>query len=427
MKFSIPLLCLLIVQGIAIAQDPAELSERRKAWETQRTEAQANVNKLYFEELEQLKKNFVKAGNIEAARAVDETIKGEKKSDNEPEALTKMRLVRDKSLQKALKPLDKQYWQDLKKLRGDFQKQGSLAGIEATDAEIKKVLAAYKKPEAPEKKAEIAKEKDETEFKGFEMEFVLIGNPNNEADNTGYGAVPYTYRIGKYEVSEAMIDAYNKRSREAKINKNTRGADKPATSVRPHQAALFVNWLNTSRGHQAAYKFKNGNFEPWDKDDAWQLGGENLLRHKDAYYFLPSENEWYKAAYYDPQANDGEGHYWDYATGSNKLPTPVANGTDPYTAVHSQPEKTGPADITTAGGLSPYGTMAQSGNVSEFGESAFDGTSKCFGKPRFMRGACFGPGFWGQPHFMKSGSRDDTIFPGYAWALLGFRVAAVTE
>ena len=158
MKFPIPLLCLLIVQGIAIAQDPVELSERRKAWETQRTEAQANVNKLYFEELEQLKKNFVKAGNIEAARAVDETIKGEKKSDNVPEALTKMRLVRDKSLQKALKPLDKQYWQDLKKLRVDFQKQGSLAGIEATDAEIKKVLAAYKKPEAPEKKAEDAKE-----------------------------------------------------------------------------------------------------------------------------------------------------------------------------------------------------------------------------------------------------------------------------
>ena len=158
MKFLTPLLCLLFAQGIAIAQEPAELSERRQAWETQRSEAQTNVDKLYFEELEQLKKNFVKAGNIEAARAVDETIKGKKKSDNEPEALTKMRLVRDKSLQKALKPLDKQYWQDLKKLRGDFQKQGSLAGIEATDAEIKKVLAAYKKPEAPEKKAEDAKE-----------------------------------------------------------------------------------------------------------------------------------------------------------------------------------------------------------------------------------------------------------------------------
>ena len=87
------------------------------------------------------------------------------------------------------------------------------------------------------------------------MEFVVIGNPNNEADDTGYGAVPYTYRIGKHEVSEAMIDAYNKRSRGAKITKETRGADKPATSVSWNEAARFVNWLNTSQGHQAAYKF----------------------------------------------------------------------------------------------------------------------------------------------------------------------------
>ena len=64
-----------------------------------------------------------------------------------------------KSLKKAFTPIDKRYWKDLKKLRGDFQKQGSLAGIEATDAEIKKVLAAYKKPEASKKKAEDAKEK----------------------------------------------------------------------------------------------------------------------------------------------------------------------------------------------------------------------------------------------------------------------------
>ena len=35
-----------------------ELKERRQAWETQRTEAQGKVDKLYFEELEQLKKNF---------------------------------------------------------------------------------------------------------------------------------------------------------------------------------------------------------------------------------------------------------------------------------------------------------------------------------------------------------------------------------
>ena len=434
MKFLTPLLCLLFAQGIALAQDPADLLdlvERRLSWEEQREQEQEKIDNLYFTELNQLKENFTKAGNIAAAIAVNNEIEGEEKGEQEPALLTKLRDTRNKSLHKAVKPIDKKYWIDLKKLKSNFQQQGSLKAVLETDAEIEKVLAAYKKSPEPKKptltKANRDQETKADKIKGFEMEFVVIGNPNNEADNTGYGAVPYTYRIGKHEVSEAMIDAYNKRNRGAKITKDTRGADKPATSIRPHGAALFVNWLNTSQGHQAAYKFKNGNFEPWDKDDAWQLGGENLLRHKDAYYFLPSEDEWYKAAYYDPKANDGEGCYWDYATGSDKLPTPVANGTDPDTAIHSQPEGTGPADITTTGGLSPYGTMAQNGNVSEYGESAFDGANNSFNKPRFMRGACFGAGWWGQSHYMKSGSRDDTIFPGYAWALLGFRVAAVTE
>jgi len=51
-------------------------------------------------------------------------------------------------------------------------------------------------------------------------------------------------------------------------------------------------------------------------------GGENLYRHKDAYYFLPSENEWSKAAYHQ---NDGvTANYRDYATGNNTIPTAVS-------------------------------------------------------------------------------------------------------
>jgi sulfatase modifying factor 1 len=228
-------------------------------------------------------------------------------------------------------------------------------------------------------------------------------------------------------VSEAMIDAYNMRSRGAKITKDTRGANKPATSLFPHEAAHFVNWLNTSQGRQAAYKFENETFEPWDKEDAWQLGGENLFRHKDAKYFLPSEDEWYKAAYYDPKLNDGKGGYWDYATGSNEIPKAIPSGIDAGTAVHSQSERTAPADITTAGGLSPYGTMAQNGNVSEYGESALDGSNNSHSEPRFLRGGNWSGNPRGQPLWMKASNRDDTIFPGGVWKFVGFRVAAVTE
>ena len=63
----------------------------------------------------------------------------------------------------------------------------------------------------------------------------------------------------------------------------------------------------------------------------------------------------------------GVGGYCDYATGSDTAPTAVASGTGAGTAVYSQSFEAGPADITNAGGLSSYGTMAQSGNVLGMG------------------------------------------------------------
>ena len=49
----------------------------------------------------------------------------------------------------------------------------------------------------------------------------------------------------------------------------------------------------------------------------------------------------------------------------------MASGTTSGTAVYGQVNATGPANITNAGGLSPYGTMAQNGNAWEWAESSF--------------------------------------------------------
>src|SRR5262249_35394012 len=92
----------------------------------------------------------------------------------------------------------------------------------------------------------------------FNIDFVTIGNPGNAADTTGdpkpAGKVDYVYRIGTYEISEQMIDKANALG-SLGITKDVRGADKPATSVSWNEAARFVNWLNTSTGSAAAYKF----------------------------------------------------------------------------------------------------------------------------------------------------------------------------
>jgi formylglycine-generating enzyme required for sulfatase activity len=148
----------------------------------------------------------------------------------------------------------------------------------------------------------------------FNMEFVEIGSPGNADDTTGSpnpaGAVPYVYNMGKFEVSRDMITKANTAGVlgiTLDLMSFVRGGVRdamPTTGVSWNEAARFVNWLNTSQGFQAAYKFTTGgvndNIALWSSAEAWQLGGENLYRHKDAHYWLPSMDEWYKAAYYDP-------------------------------------------------------------------------------------------------------------------------------
>jgi hypothetical protein len=210
----------------------------------------------------------------------------------------------------------------------------------------------------------------------FTIDFVTIGSPGNPADIISNpnltGSVSYVYRIGKYEVSRVMIEkASSEGSLGLTLSDMTpyggNGPDRPATGVTWFEAARFVNWLNVSRGSSSAYKFDAaGAFQLWSPSDAG-YDANNLFRNKLAKYFLPSADEWYKAAYYDPSA----GVYWDYPTGSNSPPIPTSSGTTPGTAVVNQ-GLLGPADITQAGGLSPFGTMAQGGNVNEKFESALD-------------------------------------------------------
>ena len=170
----------------------------------------------------------------------------------------------------------------------------------------------------------------------FNMEFVTIGNPNNAADATGKpnpaGSVGYTYGIGKFEVSEDMITKFNA-SQSLQITKSTRGLAKPATDVSWNEAARFVNWLNTSQNFAKAYKFADGsgvndNIQLWTSGDAG-YNASNPYRNSLAKYVLPSYNELYKAAYYNPT----DSTYYDFPNGSNGAPTAVASGMGAGTAV----------------------------------------------------------------------------------------------
>jgi formylglycine-generating enzyme required for sulfatase activity len=224
----------------------------------------------------------------------------------------------------------------------------------------------------------------------FQIDFVTIGSAGNAPDTTGSpnpaGAVPYEYRMGKYEISEQMIDKANAQGALG-ITNDTRGPDKPATSVSWFEAAQFVNWLNTSTGHPAAYKFDSGgNFQLWVPGDAgYDL--DNLYRNRLAHYFLPSVDEWYKAAYYDPRA----AIYYDYATGSDNVPDGIDFAGDPnFDAVFfDRAFNSMPNDVTDVGLPSPFGTEGQGGNAWEWQETNFDLVNDSNLTGRGFRG-----GFW---------------------------------
>jgi formylglycine-generating enzyme required for sulfatase activity len=100
----------------------------------------------------------------------------------------------------------------------------------------------------------------------------------------------------------------------------------------------------------------------------------------------------------------------------------VANGTTSGTAVYGQSFATGPADITNAGGLSAYGTMAQNGNVWEWGESALTAPNDSAGNYRPLRG-----GFWIDSSGNLASSFRNGDGPAGEGLNVGFRVAAIPE
>jgi len=256
----------------------------------------------------------------------------------------------------------------------------------------------------------------------FTMDFVTIGNPNNVADTTGNpnpaGSVAYTYNLAKYEVSRDMITKANAAGSlgitlQDMTSYGGNGLLKPATGISYYEAAKYVNWLNTSTGGTAAYKFSGSTFQLWSSTDAG-YNANNMFRNSLAKYVIASSNEWYKGAYGSPN-----GTWFNFPTGSDSAPTEVASGTAANTAVYNG--QSGPADITSAGGLSAYGTMGQGGNVWEWNETAYDGTNDTAGETRELRGGSWSSGGYLGAAYRYGRSPTDENFS------YGFRVASVPE
>lgn len=277
----------------------------------------------------------------------------------------------------------------------------------------------------------------------FDMEFVEIGSPGNPGDtpanqSTGpdiplnppnVGAVDYVYSMAKFAVSRDMVEKANLEGNlgitmSDMTNFGGNGSDRPATGISWNEAARFINWLNQSEGYAHAYKFdqqpgdlgynSNSHIELWTNLDSG-FDPDNPFRNTEAAFFLPSVDEWYKAAYFDPV----DEAYYLYP-GSDTIPTAVLAGTDPDTAVFGHASSQGPADITEAGGLTPFGLMGMAGNAQEWEENVRNLTRENF-VATLARAHRGGRWHFGPDQF-EAGKRNQTA-PQSGGNAQGFRVA----
>jgi len=237
--------------------------------------------------------------------------------------------------------------------------------------------------------------------------FVTIGNAGNAADTTGYGAVGYTYQISATEVTIAEFmasgagsggeDYWNDAPR-------TVGTSAPAVNVSLYEAMKYCNYLTSGNVNDGVYTFSGGVYQSTMSRTAIMAGGlDAVATDPNKIYALPTEDEWYKAAYYT-----GSG-YSLYADGSGTVPTEGGGATGwNYNYVNSSPNFT---RDTALGTTEQNGTVNMMGNVWEWMED----------------GARRGGGYGSAASSLGSSGRAHDLGPTDEYGDIGFRVVAIPE
>jgi formylglycine-generating enzyme required for sulfatase activity len=107
------------------------------------------------------------------------------------------------------------------------------------------------------------------------------------------------------------------------INNDGDSTDRPITYVSWLDAARFANWMSNGQpsGPQNNRTTENGAYNlKQNKGQAPERNAINPNTGQAPFFFLPTEDQWYKAAYFSPELNDTGGYYL-YATQSNTAPT----------------------------------------------------------------------------------------------------------
>ncbi|HDZ20831.1 hypothetical protein LCGC14_0366660 [marine sediment metagenome] len=250
----------------------------------------------------------------------------------------------------------------------------------------------------------------------MDMPFMAVGNMGNAgewsgenygipspgpAETWGYGpdqicgAVDYAYSIGKFEVTAgqyteflnavAITDAYGlyntdmwEHSRGNKIQRSgadgsyvysvaAEREDRPVNFISWGDAARLANWMTNGMptGVQDLTTTEDGSY--------FLDGALTGVRKADARYVIPSEDEWYKAAYH--KNNGATSDYYIFPTSTDVIPSSAVIDPDPgNNANYTYPGSIGSPYWRTEVGeyentVSAYGAYDMGGNVMEWNEA----------------------------------------------------------
>ena len=195
-------------------------------------------------------------------------------------------------------------------------------------------------------------------------------------------------------------------------------AHRPVNYVSFWDAARFVNWLQNGQptGPQNAMTTEDG---AYTLNGYTGSDGSAITRNPGIKWCLPSDDEWFKAAYY--KGGGTNAGYWTFPTQSDTIPVgelPPGHTEPPGSANYEMgPGPLDPIYHTTevgayAGSASHYETFDQGGNVEEWVESVYSGTHRGF------RGGDWGSGGGN----LYPDSSLEAIWPDREWYLCGLRV-----
>ena len=186
------------------------------------------------------------------------------------------------------------------------------------------------------------------------VDFVTIGDPGNtpydpngssEFSNDNMGGVNYSYNIGVYQIDTAQWVAFMNAAFDRPqsqwipfINVPAVWGAVPTSPTVPggmrwavpagngmmavggiswRTAAIYCNWLCNGEG-SAPSAFMNGAYDVSTFGYFGNIFTDQSTHNPGAKYWIPTQSEWLKAAYYDPNRyGPGQGGYWQYSNGSN--------------------------------------------------------------------------------------------------------------